>query len=177
MEYTIRHFYDDQSGMFYFTSDESNDLIARKIEVTDNVIPASNSSIANSLFFLSLIYEQAEYKQMAEKMLKQVEEKMIVYPSAFSNWGMLYLNFVFLFHTLVITGKEALTKAKELNDLYIPNIFRAGSIGKSELPIFKDRFVKDKTIIYVCTGIECKLPVEKVKEALKLLDYMNQPRH
>ncbi|MCD4683843.1 MAG: thioredoxin domain-containing protein [Bacteroidales bacterium] len=166
MEYTIRHFYDDQSGMFYFTSDESNDLIARKMEVTDNVIPASNSSIANSLFFLSLIYEKAEYKQMAEKMLKQVEGKMIAYPSAFSNWGILYLNLVFPFHTLVITGEEALTKANELNRLYFPNIIRAGSIGKSELPIFKDRFVKDKTMIYVCTGSECKLPVENIEEAL-----------
>lgn len=170
MVYTIDHFYDDQSGMFYFTSDESNDLVARKIEVTDNVIPASNSSIANSLFFLGLIYEKAEYKQMAEKMLKQVEEKMIAYPSAFSNWGMLYLNLIFPFHTLVITGKEALTKANELNELYISNIVRSGSIGKSELPIFKDRFVKDKTKIYVCTGSECKLPVETVEEALKQLE-------
>jgi len=174
MEYTIRHFYENQSGMFYFTSNESNDLIARKIEVTDNVMPASNSSIAHSLYFLCLIYEKAEYKQMAEKMLKQVEEKMITYPSAFSNWGMLYLNLVFPFHTLVITGEDVLTKANELNELYIPNIVRAGSIGKSELPIFKERFVKDKTMIYVCTGSECKLPVESIDEALKQLKNINQ---
>jgi len=169
MEYTIDHFYDDQSGMFYFTSYESKDLVARKIEVTDNVTPASNSSMANSLFYLSLIYEKAEYKQMAERMLKQVEEKMIAYPSAFTNWGMLYLDFAHPFHTIVITGEEALTKAKELNGLYIPNIVKAGSTGKSELPIFKDRIIKDKTLIYICTGSECKLPVETVEEALTMI--------
>ncbi len=52
---------------------------------------------------------------MAEKMLKRVEEKMISYPSAFSNWGILYLNLVYPFHTIVITGKEAISKANELN--------------------------------------------------------------
>ncbi len=57
-DYTIDHFYDDQSGMFYFTSKESKDLIARKFEVTDNVIPASNSSMAKSLLVLSLIFEK-----------------------------------------------------------------------------------------------------------------------
>jgi uncharacterized protein YyaL (SSP411 family) len=166
MEYTIDHFYDDQSGMFYFTSDESNDLIARKIEVTDNVTPASNSSIANSLFFLSLIYEKAEYKQMAERMLKQVEEKMIAYPSAFTNWGMLYLNLAFPFHTFVITGTEAKVKAQELNGYYLPNMVLAGSIDNSNLSLFTNRFVRDKTMIYVCAGSKCKLPVENIKEAL-----------
>lgn len=166
MEYTIRHFYDDRSGMFYFTSDENNDLIARKIEVTDNVIPASNSGIAGSLFLMGLIFEQAEYKQMAERMLKQVEEKMIAYPSAFSNWGILYLNLAYPFHTVVITGEKSLLFANELNRSYLPNIIKTGSAGISELPLFKDRFIKDKTMIYVCTGSECKLPVENIKEAL-----------
>ncbi len=53
---------------------------------------------------------------------------------------------------------------------YHPNIFIAGSIGNSEIPIFKDRFIKDKTKIYVCTGSECKLPVETVEEALKQIE-------
>ncbi|MEZ5195544.1 MAG: thioredoxin domain-containing protein [Bacteroidales bacterium] len=167
MEYAIDHFYDKHSGMFYFTSDESTDLIARKMEVTDNVIPASNSSIANSLFILSLIYEIAEYRTMAEKMLKQVEEKMIAYPSAFSNWGTLYLNMVYPFYTFVITGREAISKAEELNGIYLPNIIKAVSISNSDLPVFKDRFVRDKTLIYVCSGSECKLPEETIKKALQ----------
>lgn len=51
-DYTIKHFYDvaDGSGMFYFTSDLDAALIARKMELQDNVIPASNSVMANNLF-------------------------------------------------------------------------------------------------------------------------------
>ena len=50
MAYSIEHFFDDESGMFFFTSDEDPALIARKMEVNDNVIPASNSVMANNLF-------------------------------------------------------------------------------------------------------------------------------
>lgn len=167
MEYTIDHFYDKQSELFYFTSNESNDLVARKIDVTDNVIPASNSSIAQSLLVLGLIYDKPEYKQIAEKMIKRVEDKLIAYPSAFSNWGILYLNLVYPFYTVVFTGEDSGKISKELNKSYFPDIIKAGSSGGSKLPVFKDRFVKDKTKIYVCTGNECKLPVESVEEAIK----------
>ncbi|MEK7689139.1 MAG: thioredoxin domain-containing protein, partial [Deltaproteobacteria bacterium] len=59
MDYTIAHFFDKESGMFFFTSDLSaeaaaqagldKELIALKMKTTDNVIPASNSSIAKDL--------------------------------------------------------------------------------------------------------------------------------
>jgi len=166
-DYTIDHFYDDQSGMFYFTSDESNDLVARKFEVTDNVIPASNSVMANSLFQLSLIFENNHYRKLTEGMLKRVEEKMTSYPSAFSNWGIIYLNLVYPFYTVVFTGEESDIKSKELSRNYYPNIIKVGSTGSFEFPVFKDRIVDGKTMIYVCTGSECKLPVETVEEALK----------
>ena len=167
MEYTIQHFYDDQLGLFYFTSDESNDLVARKFEVTDNVIPASNSSVAKSLFDLSLIFENSNYKQIAEGMLKRIVDKMISYPSTFSNWGILYLNLVYPFYTVVFTGEDSQSLSTELTKYHFPNIIKAGSLEGSEMKIFYDRFVQNKTKIYVCTGNECKLPVETIEEALK----------
>ena len=170
MEYTIQHFYDDQLGLFYFTSDESNDLVARKFEVTDNVIPASNSSVAKSLFDLSLIFENSNYKQIAEGMLKRIVDKMISYPSTFSNWGILYLNLVYPFYTVVFTGEDSQSLSTELTKYHFPNIIKAGSLEGSEMKIFYDRFVQNKTKIYVCTGNECKLPVETIEEALKQIE-------
>ena len=43
MEYTIIHFYDSTSGMFFYTSKDDPNLIARKTEVIDGVISSSNS--------------------------------------------------------------------------------------------------------------------------------------
>ena len=121
MDYTIKHFSDQKSGLFYFTSDESTDLIARKFEITDNVIPASNSSIAISLFKLGQYFENTVYIEKSEKMLGSVREKMIKYPSAFSNWGILALNLVNPFYTIVICGENALKLARQLNEHYLPN--------------------------------------------------------
>jgi uncharacterized protein len=170
LDYTIKHFYNSEAGMFYFTSDENTDLIARKFEITDNVIPASNSSIANSLFQLSQYYENHEYQRIAEKMLSMVKDKMMKYPSAFSNWGILALNLVYPFYSVAICGENAPKLSKELNENYIPNIQIACSTNESELPLLKKRFIKNKTLVYVCSGSECQQAVETIDEALNLVN-------
>jgi len=57
-DYAIEHFYDDERGMFWFTSDSDPALIARKQDIEDNVIPASNSSMAKALFQLGTLFEK-----------------------------------------------------------------------------------------------------------------------
>ena len=44
-DYSIEHFEDEQSGMFFFTSNIDDPLITRRIDFSDNVTPSSNSSI------------------------------------------------------------------------------------------------------------------------------------
>jgi len=50
--YVLAHFSDDESKMFYYTSDQDEALIARKMELSDNVIPGSNSVMAEVLYLL-----------------------------------------------------------------------------------------------------------------------------
>ena len=69
MNYTITHFIDDDNGMFYFTSDSETNLITRKIEVYDNVIPSSNSVLADNLFKLSHYYSNKSHSKKAKQML------------------------------------------------------------------------------------------------------------
>ena len=56
MQYLFANFFNEKNGMFHFTSKKDENLIARKYEVIDGVIPASNSLIANSLFKLGHYY-------------------------------------------------------------------------------------------------------------------------
>jgi uncharacterized protein YyaL (SSP411 family) len=169
MDYVIQHFYDHKSGMFYFTSDENTDLVARKFEINDNVIPASNSVIANSLFLLGNYHENLEYLKIAETMLQKVKDKMKIYPSAFSNWGILALNFTYPFYAVAICGDNANMLSKELKEKYLPNIQIACSISVSDLPLLRNRFTENKTLIYICSRQECKYPVETVKDAYNLI--------
>jgi hypothetical protein len=49
----------------------------------------------------------------------------------------------------------------------MPNTILSASSGRYGLRGFEDRFIDEKTMIYVCTGRECKLQVEMVDESIK----------
>ena len=169
MEYTIAHFYDEGSKMFWFTSNLDTALIVRKMELTDNVIPASNSSIAKSLFLLGTYFDKAEYIRMSRQMLNNVKGNIPSYGSGYSNWAMLMLHFTVPFYEITLVGNSVDEKRAELNEHYIPNKIFVGSRNgrESRLPLLENKYVEGKTMIYVCKDKSCQLPVEDVSEALK----------
>lgn len=167
MRYCIQHFQDKNSGMFYFTSDEDKALISRKMELSDNVIPASNSSIAKSLFVLGHHFENEEYVAMSRKMLNNVLEEIKGYGPGYSNWAMLLLYFTRPFYEIAITGDRASEKRKKFNNNYLPNALFAGSETESTLPLLQNRLIGLQTTIYVCSDKTCSKPETKVEDALK----------
>ena len=167
MNYTLSHFHNAATGMFYFSSDTDSSLIARKTETEDNVIPASNSSIANSLFVLGHYFENTDFIQQSKKMSIAVKELFQKYPSSFSNCGILIMNHLFPFHEIVIVGKGAGEKLKELNQHFIPNKIFAGSKIESQMPLLQKRFNENNTLIYICVNKTCLLPVEESNDAFK----------
>jgi hypothetical protein len=168
--YALKHFYDDRSKMFFFTSDEDDKLLTRNIEYLDDVIPASNSVMAKNLHKLSLYFDNHQFSKTAITMLNNVKPEMNDHPQSFTNWFDLMLNHTNSYFEVVIVGKEALLKVNELNKTYIPNKLIAGSTSENNsLPLLENRYVSNNTYIYVCVNKTCKFPVNKVKEAIKLL--------
>lgn len=167
--YTFDHFYDEVSSMFFFTNNKDPQLVSRSIEYRDNVIPASNSIMAKSLFKLSHFFDNEYYLKTATAMLHNVSPDINEYPNGFSNWLDLQLNYTEPFYEVAISGKDAHTKLQELNTAYIPNKLIIGSTTESALPLLEQRYVAGKTLIYVCKNKTCKLPVQKTSDALKLI--------
>lgn len=170
MNYCIQHFMDKNSGMFYFTSDQSIALIARKMELTDNVIPASNSSIAKSLFKLGLHLENENYSSLCKRMLNNVLNEIPNYGAGYSNWGMLLLNLTQPFYEIAIVGKSVDEKRKAFNKHHLPNVIFAGSTNESSLPLLKNRTVEGQTFIYVCTNKACLQPVTETEQAIQQMN-------
>lgn len=169
MEYTIQHFHDSKSGMFYFTSDMDEALITRKMEVSDNVIPASCSCIATSLFILGHYLGNTTYIAMSKQMLNNVIRDIPQYGAGYSNWCMLLLNFTAPFYEVAIVGKDVDEKRKHFDKYYLPNMIFAGSRTASPIPLLNNRYVEGKTLIYVCENNTCKKPVEDVEEAMAFI--------
>ncbi len=165
-DYAIAHFYDAETGFFFFTSNNAKGLVARKMELSDNVIPASNSSMAKALFLLGELYYDEDYSKKSKQMLKNTEAQISQYISGYSNWGILMLNNVKPFYEVAISGKKAHLKRQELTENYLPNKLIVGSIKESNLPLLEMKQVNGKTMIYVCYNKACQKPVEEVSEAL-----------
>ena len=168
-EYAIAHFYDKNSGMFFFTSDLDPKLVARKMEINDNVIPASNSVMANALFDLGTILDKENYKQMSIKMLNNIKPEMDSYASGYANYATLMLKQVSPYYEVAIVGKDAHKKTMEMNTKYYPNTLFIGSFKESDLELLKGKYVEGTTMIYVCENKVCQLPTTNIMEAMKLI--------
>ena len=158
--------------MFYFTSKKQEKLIARKMELYDNVIPASNSSIAISLFKLYKLTNNKSYYNRSLQMLKNMTDNMDNYPSGHSNWLTLYMYQIFPFFQIVLVGEESLKFKNKLDDNYIPNKIFAGSKNdKNKLNILHKKYIKHETYIYVCVNNSCLLPVKTIEKASSLIPF------
>lgn len=165
-DYAIQHFYDEQSAMFYFTADNAEQLIARKMETSDNVTPASNSVMANVLYRLYRITDNNDYFDKSLKMLKAMQEFIPGYGSAYSNWMMLQQQILNVKKELVICGNKAKEYYHQLQQYYLPDTLIIYAQSNSDLPLFKERFKEGKTMMYYCVNNACQMPVETVEELL-----------
>ena len=161
-------FFDKEKTIFYFNVD-SGKLITRTIEIHDNVLPGSNSVMANNLFKLGHFYGDTSYLETAKQMLLNVVKNLDQYPAAFSNWMQLMLSLVDNHYEMVIVGENAQKISNELQKNYLPNIVFSFSEEESSLSLLKGRYKKEETLIYVCQNNVCQLPVKSAKEALKLI--------
>jgi len=168
-DYCFDNFFDDASQMFYFTSNKSTSLVAKKIEIDDNVMPSSNSVMALNLFKLYHYYSNTKYLETAEQMLHNVKENAIAYGAGASNWLTLYNYIMKNYYEIAIVGSKADVFSDEFNKMYLPNTLIAASKTDSKLPLLESRFKEGETLIYVCVNGTCKRPVNSIKEALKLL--------
>jgi uncharacterized protein YyaL (SSP411 family) len=167
-DYCFEHFYDD-SGFFRFTSRLDDSLIVTHFETEDNVIPASNSIMAGNLFKLGIYFSNTHYENVAEKMLQQII-RGIDYPSAFSNWLDVFLDFSEQNRELAICSENALQYSIEINRLFLPNVVISATAKPSTLPFLENRFAENQTLFYVCQNKTCGLPetdFDKVLEQLK----------
>ncbi|MFD1631961.1 thioredoxin domain-containing protein [Pseudopedobacter beijingensis] len=164
-EFVLTHFKDSESGLFFYTSDLDKELIARKCEVMDNVIPSSNSVMAHNLKKLGLLLDKESYLDYYQGMLRTVAPHIASYGSAYSNWASLLLDEVYGLYEIAITGENVEEKRIALEKFYIPNKIILG--GKSgTLPLLADKFIGE-TKIFVCENKTCQLPVSEVKQAIE----------
>lgn len=156
--------------MFFYS--DSDRLIARKKEIFDNVIPASNSQMAVNLYKLGILMDSPEYSTLSDKMLGRIRPIISSDAAYLSNWAILYGYHASPTAEIAIVGKDAEAIRNEFSRKFLPNGLLMGSEGRTSFPPLmegKDA-LGDRTTIYVCYNKTCKLPVHSTAEAFKQLN-------
>ncbi len=161
-------FYDETENLYYFSADESANLIARKKELFDNVIPSSNSIMAWNLIHIGTHLYNEKLIQKGKSILAQVTELIVAEPEYMSNWGVLALEVSGMFAEVIIVGPKFKDFVNQINQQFIPNKIISGTTEEMELSPFEMKTaVNGETTIYVCYDKTCKRPVTSVAEALE----------
>ena len=185
MQYVLTNFGDERSGdsdeLFFFADENSEELIARRKELFDNVIPASNSIMAENLYTLSLLLDRPHYAERADGMLGRVQPLVQKNADYLTNWAAQFALRTRPTAEIAIVGPEAERFRAEIDSEFYPNKVLCGTTdqsnsglsgsGPDRLPLLQHRGTVDgKTAIYVCYNRACQLPVTSVAGMWQLLD-------
>lgn len=171
-DYADKHFTESESQMYYYTSKLDDPLIARKMEVSDNVIPASNSVMAKNLLLLSIYFDDKDYEERSSTMMNNMLGNIKYHPepSFFSNWCSVYALYVKRPYEVAIVGLNYQDLRKELDQRFLPYVVLLGGKDEGSLSLLEGKFVEGETMIYVCRNRICKLPTVKIPEAINLME-------
>jgi uncharacterized protein YyaL (SSP411 family) len=165
-DFCLAHFYDKDSALFYYTSDFEDTLVIRSKEIYDNVIPSSNAVIFRAMYYLSIILEDAEYKNICKREISAIKLLSENHPTSFAYWLKLMMEMELGITIVSFIGKGARILKKRLYSEGFQNVLILFSEIESNLPFFKGKFVESKTMISVCSESECYIFTEDMEEAI-----------
>lgn len=170
----ITEFWDEDSGAFFFTSNDHEELIVRNKDFYDNATPSGNSVAADVLLKLARLVGDEKYERFAVTVLRLTASQLQRHPQGFGR-ALSALEF-YLRQTkeVVIIGPKDNEMAREVHRAYLPNavfVLSTDADADSEpIPLLKGRQIIDaKATAYVCENFVCQRPVTDVADLRALL--------
>jgi len=175
----IKHFWDNETGGFFFTSNESEKILIRQKEIYDGAIPSGNSIAMLNLLRIGRITSDSKFEIMASIIGRIFSENINSAPSAFTQ-TLISLDFAFgPAYEIVIAGEVNADNKDELIKLvwnnYLPNktlLFNfAANKDLIDIASFTSNYkqIGEKTTVYICQNYSCKQPVTDISTLEGLL--------
>jgi len=170
----IARFADPDHGGFFSTSDDHEQLVARRKDLEDAPIPAGGSAASLGLLRLAALTGEHDYERHALAHLRLVVELAPRHPTAFG-----HLLQAIDFHlapthevALLGDGDGVRALADVVRGAFRPHIVLAGGDGEhdSAVPLLAGRTPIDgRAAAYVCEHFACRAPVTEASELAALL--------
>ncbi len=170
-ETMIARFGDRERGGFFSTSNDHEQLIARRKEIGDHPIPSGNSAAALGLLRLEALTGERSYGKQAEGVLRLFAKAAPRQPDAFAHL-LRALDFQ-LARTkeVALIGDNLAELAAVVRSGYRPHVVLAGGGEGSDVPaLLAGRpEVDGMAAAYVCEQFTCRAPVTTVEHLTDLL--------
>ena len=133
--------------------------------VKDEDAPNANAVMAMNLHKLGLLLEQPSWPEKARLMLLEIgaafEEGILAYLS----WAKYWMADIQEIIEIAVLGEGAKERAMEINaNFWGEYVLLASTTPNDAYPLLAQRYVEGDTLIYVCKGHVCKMPVHTVDE-------------
>jgi uncharacterized protein YyaL (SSP411 family) len=170
----------DPEGGFYYTGNDSEQMILRERVIHDSALPSSNSVAAMNLLRLGRMTGNPEFEKQADLLMGSFSWQVAALPVAFTHF-MQTLDFaVGPSREILIAGDRSASGTKEMIDtvhrLYCPNrvlMFKdSGKSGEdlSEIAPFTGPVTSGEgPAAYICENFSCRNPVGSASELESIL--------
>jgi uncharacterized protein len=170
----IEHFGDEERGGFFTTSDDHEELIARRKDVGDHPIPSGNSSAAYGLLRLAALTGERSYEDRALGVLRLFAPASARHPEGFGHL-LQALDFQLspVREVALVAPRDGAEESARLDELaavvrstHRPHVVLAGGPEGSERPeLLRERpAVEGRAAAYVCENFACQAPVTEPGE-------------
>jgi uncharacterized protein YyaL (SSP411 family) len=176
---TIELFWDEESGAFYDTPADHEELVTRPRDVYDSAAPSGNSVATDVLLRLALLLDRDDYRERAEAVLGGLSGGIERLPGAFGRLLAALDFYLSAPREVVIVGEPASPGTQALIDAvyasYLPNKVVAGRAPEDEgaealIPLLAERKTRaGRATAYVCEGYACQSPTTDPEELRRQL--------
>jgi uncharacterized protein YyaL (SSP411 family) len=169
-EWVVENFSEPETGFFFYTRANQEDVIFRKKEVYDGALPSGNSVMADIIYRLSILFDKKDWRQRTFEMLSSLGQAIIRYPTSFCYWNTILLEMAAGTVEIAIIGIDPNATLKDLLVNFIPNrVLMATSTENESFPLLAGKAVTPSTFIYVCKEFSCLKPVTSATIAMELI--------
>ena len=173
-EVLLEQFYDPATGGFFFTSHDHEKLIHRPKSGYDGATPSGNGAAALALQRLGHITGESRYLDAAERTLQLFYPMLAQHPDGCTGLLLALEEAIEPPRVVVLRGPPEQMRQwrRTLDRAYLPTtVILALAPGVADLPPLLAKPVVPGTVnAWVCKGVTCLPPVEKLELLLDLLN-------
>ncbi len=182
----LAHFWDENTGAFFFTADDAEVLIVRQRESYDGAIPSGNAIAALVLIYLARILNEPELEEKATRIGQAFGEAIQRQPTAHTQLLQAIDYLVGPSNEIIIAGngteKATQNMLQEVRSRYMPNkvlVFRPTNEASPAIDQFAafsqyQKSADGQATAYVCQNHTCQRPATTIDQLRDQLNNVNK---